>query len=49
MPAMMFLLIVLAFGLGFDWQNQSADQIRQHDAKAGPDGKPEPKHRSHLK
>jgi hypothetical protein len=28
--AMMFLLIILAFGLGFDWHDQSAREIRNH-------------------
>jgi hypothetical protein len=31
----MFLLIVLALGLGFDWHDQSADEIRHYNNATG--------------
>jgi hypothetical protein len=31
MLTMMLLLVVAALGLGFDWQNQSADEARNGD------------------
>jgi hypothetical protein len=48
--SLLFLLIVLALGLGFDWQKQSAGEIRQHNnAKPRQDGEIEPEHRPRSK